>query len=87
LKLFAPEPDRTKTVLLFVIRDKSKTPMDKIREILLEDLTGIWRTMSKPPQYTESNVLDFFEVQVGGLVGQSAFRAGACGDCRLRLLT
>jgi hypothetical protein len=64
LKLFAPEPNRTKTVLLFVIRDKSKTPMDKIREILIDDLAGIWATMSKPPQYVDSSATDFFEVQV-----------------------
>lgn len=31
LKLFAPEPNRRKTVLLFVIRDKSKTPLAKVR--------------------------------------------------------
>ena len=30
LKLFAPEPNRRKTVLLFVIRDKSKTPLSKV---------------------------------------------------------
>lgn len=30
LKLFAPEPNRRKTVLLFVIRDKSKTPLEKV---------------------------------------------------------
>jgi hypothetical protein len=64
LKLFAPDPNRNKTVLLFVIRDKSKTPIDKIREILLEDLAGIWANMSKPPQYVDSSAGDFFEVQV-----------------------
>lgn len=32
LKLFAPEPNRRKTVLLFVIRDKSKTPLSKVCE-------------------------------------------------------
>jgi hypothetical protein len=31
LKLFAPEPNRRRTVLLFVIRDKSKTPLSKVR--------------------------------------------------------
>lgn len=32
LKLFAPEPNRRRTVLLFVIRDKSKTPLAKVCE-------------------------------------------------------
>lgn len=35
LKLFAPEPNRRKTTLLFVIRDKSKTPMQRLSEILM----------------------------------------------------
>lgn len=33
LKLFAPDPSRKRTVLLFVIRDKTKTPMTKLIEV------------------------------------------------------
>ena len=33
LKLFTPEPNRKKTVLLFVIRDKTKTPLNKLIEV------------------------------------------------------
>jgi hypothetical protein len=33
LKLFAPEPNRRRTVLLFVIRDKTRTPLNKLVEV------------------------------------------------------
>jgi hypothetical protein len=62
LKLFAPEPNRRRTVLLFVIRDKSKTPMAKLAEILAEDVHKMWDSISKPPQYVDSKLEDFFEV-------------------------
>uniref|UniRef100_A0A383VTW4 Protein ROOT HAIR DEFECTIVE 3 homolog n=1 Tax=Tetradesmus obliquus TaxID=3088 RepID=A0A383VTW4_TETOB len=67
LKLFAPEPNRRRTVLLFVIRDKSKTPMAKLAEILAEDVHKMWDSISKPPQYTDSKLEDFFEVQYTAL--------------------
>ncbi len=65
LKLFAPEPNRRRTVLLFVIRDKSKTPLDKLTQILSEDVHKMWETISKPPQYVDSRIDDFFEVRAG----------------------
>lgn len=33
LKLFAPEPNRAKSMLLFVIRDKTRTPLPKLVEV------------------------------------------------------
>ncbi len=33
LKLFSPDPGRKRTVLLFVIRDKTKTPVPKLVEV------------------------------------------------------
>eukprot|EP00882_Tetradesmus_deserticola_P007485 GHRQ01007884.1.p1 GENE.GHRQ01007884.1~~GHRQ01007884.1.p1 ORF type:complete len:254 (+),score=99.95 GHRQ01007884.1:204-965(+) len=67
LKLFAPEPKRRRTVLLFVIRDKSKTPMAKLAEVLAEDVHKMWDSISKPPQYVDSKLEDFFEVQYTAL--------------------
>ncbi|KAI8462488.1 MAG: root hair defective 3 GTP-binding protein [Monoraphidium minutum] len=67
LKLFAPEPNRRKTVLLFVIRDKSKTPLSKLAETLGEDVAKMWDSISKPPQYVGSRIDDFFEIQYAGL--------------------
>ena len=63
LKLFAPEPNRRRTVLLFVIRDKSKTPMAMLAEVLAEDVHKMWDSISKPPQYVDSKLEDFFEVK------------------------
>ncbi|CAD7704286.1 unnamed protein product [Ostreobium quekettii] len=62
LKLFTPSPGRKKTVLLFVIRDRSKTPMEKLTAVLEDDIRGIWSTMPKPPQYEQTSFRDFFEV-------------------------
>jgi hypothetical protein len=64
LRLFAPEPNRRRTVLLFVIRDKSKTPLSKLVEVLSEDVHKMWDTISKPPQYADSKIDDFFEVRL-----------------------
>lgn len=49
-------------MLLFVIRDKSKTPLSKLVEVLSEDVHKMWDTISKPPQYVDSKIDDFFEV-------------------------
>lgn len=68
LKLFAPEPNRRRTVLLFVIRDKSKTPLSKLVEVLSEDVHKMWDTISKPPQYVDSKIDDFFEVRSGWVI-------------------
>lgn len=77
LKLFAPEPNRRRTVLLFVIRDKSKTPLSKLVEVLSEDVHKMWDTISKPPQYTDSKIDDFFEV---GLPWAAVVCSSSSGD-------
>ncbi|KAG2501180.1 hypothetical protein HYH03_000995 [Edaphochlamys debaryana] len=67
LKLFAPEPDRKRTVLLFVIRDKTKTPLPKLVEVLEADLDRMWDSITKPAAYAGSKLTDFFEVQYAAL--------------------
>ncbi|GAX72911.1 hypothetical protein CEUSTIGMA_g366.t1 [Chlamydomonas eustigma] len=67
LKLFSPEPDRRKTVLLFVLRDKTKTPLPRLVETMEADLIKMWESISKPAQYKESQINDFFEIQYAGL--------------------
>ncbi|GIL45756.1 hypothetical protein Vafri_2910 [Volvox africanus] len=67
LKLFAPEPDRKRTVLLFVIRDKTRTPLPKLVEVLEADLDRMWDSIAKPPKYEGSKLKDFFEVQYAAL--------------------
>ena len=71
-------------MLLFVIRDKSKTPLSKLVEVLSEDVHKMWDTISKPPQYVDSKIDDFFEV--GGWVGgdqvlKPAAATAALGTC------
>lgn len=74
LKLFAPEPNRARTVLLFIIRDKSVTPIPVVAKILMDDLKSVWDTMSKPEQYKGSSITDFFDVQVRrAVLGARAF--------------
>ncbi|MEW5304073.1 MAG: hypothetical protein WDW36_006707 [Sanguina aurantia] len=67
LKLFAPEPNRAKSMLLFVIRDKTRTPLPKLVEVMESDLDKMWESIAKPPQYTDSKLRDFFNVQYAGL--------------------
>jgi hypothetical protein len=49
-------------VLLFVIRDMTKTPLDKLVEVLEADLNRMWEGLAKPPQYVDSTLQQFFEV-------------------------
>ena len=59
LRLFTPR----KTTLLFVIRDKSRTPEERLKETLVEDLTRIWDGIAKPERHASSSFTDFFDVQ------------------------
>lgn len=62
LKLFGSETNRKRTVLLFVIRDKTKTPLPKLVEVLEQDLNKMWESIAKPKQYADSTLQQFFEV-------------------------
>ena len=62
LKLFAPAPNRRRTVLLFVFRDRTRTPLPKLIEVWTGDLERMWDSIAKPPQFADSNLTDFFEV-------------------------
>lgn len=62
LKLFAPDPHKERTVLLFVFRDRTKTPLQRLIETWEEDLHSMWTSFTKPQQYENSKFTDFFEV-------------------------
>jgi len=64
LKVFSPEK---KTVLLFVIRDRSKTPLERLVENLQGDLETIWRGITKPERYVNSALTDLFELKFTSL--------------------
>lgn len=67
LRLFTPAPNKRKTVLLFVFRDRTKTPLEKLIEVWETDLDKMWATITKPPQYDSLSFTDFFEVKYSAL--------------------
>lgn len=62
LKLFTPAPNKRRTVLLFVFRDRTRTPLQRIIETWEEDLRQMWVAITKPPNYEQYSFTDFFEV-------------------------
>ncbi|CAK9182101.1 unnamed protein product, partial [Ilex paraguariensis] len=63
MRLFSPR----KTTLLFVIRDKTKTPLEYLEPILREDIQKIWSTVPKPQAYKNTPLSEFFNVEVTAL--------------------
>ncbi|XP_077210333.1 protein ROOT HAIR DEFECTIVE 3-like [Tasmannia lanceolata] len=63
MHLFSPR----KTTLLFVIRDKTKTPLDRLETILREDIQKIWDAVSKPRAHKDTPLSEFFNVEVTAL--------------------
>ena len=62
LKLFTPAPHKRRTVLLFVFRDRTRTPLARLIETWEEDLRQMWASITKPPDYEGCDITDFFEV-------------------------
>lgn len=58
-----PAPNRRRTVLLFVFRDRTRTPLEKLTETWEADLQRMWDGIAKPPQYEQYGIHDFFELQ------------------------
>ncbi|CAA2954292.1 ROOT HAIR DEFECTIVE 3 homolog 2-like isoform X1 [Olea europaea subsp. europaea] len=58
MRLFSPR----KTTLLFVLRDKTKTPFKVLEPILREDIQKIWETVPKPQAYKDTPLSVFFRV-------------------------
>ncbi|KAL3701860.1 hypothetical protein R1sor_019882 [Riccia sorocarpa] len=63
MRLFTPR----KTTLLFVIRDKTRTPLSTLEPILRGDVQKIWEGAPKPPQYQGTELTQFFTVEVTAL--------------------
>ncbi|XP_042024021.1 protein ROOT HAIR DEFECTIVE 3 homolog 1-like [Salvia splendens] len=63
MRLFSPR----KTTLLFVIRDKTRTPLENLEPVLREDIQKIWDSVPKPEAHRETPLSDFFNVQVVAL--------------------
>eukprot|EP00854_Cymbomonas_tetramitiformis_P019847 gene19847-23738_t len=58
LKLF----NQKRTVLLFVFRDRTKTPLEYLASTMSTDMQKIWESVPKPPQYVDSPISDFFDI-------------------------
>ncbi|CAB4276681.1 unnamed protein product [Prunus armeniaca] len=63
MRLFSPR----KTTLLFVIRDKTKTPFEYLEPVLREDIQKIWDGVPKPQAHKSTPFSDFFSVEVVAL--------------------
>ncbi len=85
LKLFSPAPNRRRTVLLFVFRDRTRTPLPKLVEVWTNDLERMWESIAKPPQFAESLLTDFFEVGSNCCAGAIACCHSKCWLCQLAI--
>nr|GMD06394.1 protein ROOT HAIR DEFECTIVE 3 homolog 2-like isoform X1 [Ipomoea batatas] len=63
MRLFSPR----KTTLLFVIRDKTKTPLEYLDPVLREDIQKIWDGTRKPQAHKDTPLSEFFNVEVTAL--------------------
>ncbi|KAL8458529.1 hypothetical protein ACS0TY_036160 [Phlomoides rotata] len=63
MRLFSPR----KTTMLFVIRDKTRTPLENLEPVLREDIQKIWDAVPKPEAHKETPLNEFFNVEVVAL--------------------
>ncbi|XP_057978445.1 protein ROOT HAIR DEFECTIVE 3 isoform X1 [Malania oleifera] len=63
MRLFSPR----KTTLMFVIRDKTRTPLENLEPVLREDIQKIWDSVPKPEAHKETPLSEFFNVEVVAL--------------------
>ncbi|XP_023643020.1 protein ROOT HAIR DEFECTIVE 3 homolog 1 isoform X1 [Capsella rubella] len=63
MRLFSPR----KTTMLFVIRDKTRTPLENLEPVLREDIEKIWDSVPKPDAHKDTPLSDFFNVEVVAL--------------------
>lgn len=63
MRLFSPR----KTTLMFVIRDKTRTPLENLEPVLREDIQKIWDSVPKPHVHKETPLSEFFNVEVVAL--------------------
>lgn len=59
---------QTRSLLFFVIRDHiGNTPLQNLRNTLIQDLTKIWSSISKPPGLENSKIEDYFDFAFSAL--------------------
>ncbi|XP_071689948.1 protein ROOT HAIR DEFECTIVE 3-like [Rutidosis leptorrhynchoides] len=62
-RLFSPR----KTTLIFVIRDKTRTPLENLEPVLREDIQKIWDSVPKPEAHKQTPLSAFFNIEVVAL--------------------
>ncbi|KAG8984705.1 Dynamin-like GTPase that mediates homotypic ER fusion [Tulasnella sp. JGI-2019a] len=63
LSLFGNNSSQSRTLLLFVIRDRvSATPLSNLQATLVADLTNIWRVINKPEGQKQCRLDDYFDM-------------------------
>lgn len=69
LQLFLKDKQsQTRSLLFFVIRDHiGTTPLSNLRNTLVQDLTKIWSSISKPPGLENSSIEDYFDFAFAAL--------------------
>lgn len=75
-RLFGPRRSR----LLFVLRDKTRTPLERLETILRADLAAIWEGVTKPEERREATLADYFDVRVTALASLEHDEAGFKAD-------
>jgi protein SEY1 len=53
---------QSRTLLLFVIRDHSTTPLSNLQSTLIDDLNKIWDTIAKPSDLSHAKLSDYFDL-------------------------
>ncbi|GFF48023.1 protein sey1 [Aspergillus udagawae] len=73
LQLFLKDKNTThRSLLFFVIRDfVGTTPLKNLQKTLMEDMSRLWESISKPPGLENSSVHDYFDFQFYGLPHKS----------------
>jgi len=69
LQLFLKDKQSTpRSLLFFVIRDHlGHTPLANLRDTLIQDLTNLWSTISKPQGFENSRIEDYFDFAFAAL--------------------
>jgi len=68
MQLFLRQQGKIKTLLLFVIRDfTGRTPMSNLSYVLSTELNKMWKDISKPEEYNDSELSDYFDLMFTSL--------------------
>lgn len=67
-------------MLLLVIRDRTSTPHEVMCNNLRKDLAGIWASLVKAPELTDSTLEDFFDLQFVSLPNYETQQADFVGE-------